>query len=103
MNMNVYIYLHLLVFKLLSAKREAYIKNFSSKMDSTYKMRKGKERTWRKCNWNDEDLVKAIDCYNVGYTISNCYNAFNIPRSSLKIHLSGRTKSKKSCSTNNSY
>ena len=47
------------------------------------------------CNWNDEDLVKAIDCYIEGYTISDCCKAFYIPKSSLRDHLSRRTKLRK--------
>ena len=41
--------------------------------------------------WSDEDLVKAIDCYDVGYKISDYVKAFNIPRSSLRDHLSRKT------------
>ena len=39
--------------------------------------------------------MAAIDFYNVGYKFNKCYNAFNIPKSSLRDHLSGRTKSGK--------
>ena len=46
-------------------------------------------------NWSEEDLVKAIDCYDIGYKISDCIKAFNISRSSLRDHLSGRTTSRK--------
>ena len=37
----------------------------------------------------------AIDCYNVGYKLGEWCKAFNIPNSSLRDHLSGRTKSRK--------
>ena len=47
-------------------------------------------------NWIDEDLVKTIDCYDLEYKISDCVKAFNIPRSSLRNHLSGKTTTRKS-------
>ena len=37
----------------------------------------------------------AIDCYNIGCKLGDCYKAFNIPKSSLMDHLSGRTNSRK--------
>ena len=37
----------------------------------------------------------TIDCYDVGYKLHECCKAFNIPKSSLRDHLSGRTKSEK--------
>ena len=36
-----------------------------------------------------------MECYNLGYKISECFEAFNIPRSSLRDHLSGRTTTRK--------
>ena len=36
-----------------------------------------------------------MECYNLGYKISECCEAFNIPRSSLRDHLSGRTTTRK--------
>ena len=39
--------------------------------------------------------MAATDCYDINYKISECSKAFNIPRSSLRDHLSGRTTSKK--------
>ena len=42
-------------------------------------------------NWTNEDLTKAIDYYDLGYKLSDCAKAFNIPKSSLRNHLSGKT------------
>ena len=53
----------------------------------------GKPKT--RGNWIDEDLIKAIDCYDLGYKINDCVKAFHIPRSSLRNHLSGKTKTRK--------
>ena len=39
--------------------------------------------------------MATINCYNVGYKLEECCKAFNIPKSSLRDHLSGRTKSRK--------
>ena len=49
----------------------------------------------RRARWSDEDLVAVIDCYDVGYKFSECCKKFNVPKSSLRHHLSGRTKSRK--------
>ena len=54
-----------------------------------------KNGSQRRARWSDEDLVAAIGCYDVGYKISECCQAFNIPRLSLRDHLSGRTTSRK--------
>ena len=61
----------------------------SSNLDKT----SGKAKTNGK--WNDEDLVKVIDCYNIGYKINTCVKAFNISRSFLRDCLSGRTTTRK--------
>ena len=57
-------------------------------------LRKGKRRNKRKYNWSYENLVKAIDCYDVGYTMSDCCKAFNIPKSFLRNHLSEKNQEK---------
>ena len=49
----------------------------------------------RRAKWSDQDLISAMECYNLGYKISECCEAFNIPRSSLRDHLSGRTTTRK--------
>ena len=49
----------------------------------------------RRAKWTNDDLVGAIACYDVGYKLRECCKAFNIPKSSLKDHLSGKTKSRK--------
>ena len=49
----------------------------------------------RRAKWTDDDLVGAIACYDVGYKLGECCKAFNIPKSSLRDHLSGKTKSRK--------
>ena len=42
-------------------------------------------------NWTNENLTKAIDCYDLGYKLSDCAKAFSIPKLSLRDHLSGKT------------
>ena len=49
----------------------------------------------KRAKWTDENLVHAIACYNAGYKLGECCKAFNIPKSSLRDHLSGRTTSRK--------
>ena len=55
----------------------------------------------RRAKWVDDDLVGAIACYDVGYKLVECCKAFNIPKSSLRDHLSGKTKSRKIGATTN--
>ena len=59
-----------------------------SKMESKYKTNKSNQKKLggrRRAKWSDEDLVAAIECCQ----------ASNIPRSSLRDHLSGRITTKK--------
>ena len=53
------------------------------------------DKTKNRGKWNDEDLVKSIDCYDVGYKISDHVKAFNIPRPSQRNHLNGKTITRK--------
>ena len=53
----------------------------------------GKMKT--KGNWTNEDLTKAIDFYDLGYKLSDCAKAFNIPKSSLKNQFNGKTTTRK--------
>ena len=54
-----------------------------------------KIRAKRRAKWSDQDLASAIACYDIGYKLSECSKAFNIPKSSLRDHLSGKTNSRK--------
>ena len=49
----------------------------------------------RRAKWTNDDLVGAIACFDVGYKLGECCKAFNIPKSSLRDHLRGKTKSRK--------
>ena len=49
----------------------------------------------KRAKWTDENLVHAIACYDAGYKLGECCKTFNIPISSLRDHLSGRTTSRK--------
>ena len=49
----------------------------------------------RRGKWTNDDLVGALACYDIGYELGKCCIAFNIPKSSLRDHLSGKTKSRK--------
>ena len=48
----------------------------------------------KRAKWTDQDLESAIACYDVEYKLGECCKAFNIPKSSLRDHLSGRTNSR---------
>ena len=49
----------------------------------------------KRAKWTDENLVHAIACYDARYKLGECCKTFNIPKSSLRDHLSGRTTSRK--------
>ena len=49
----------------------------------------------RRVKWTNDDLVAALVCYDVGYKLGECCTTFNIPKSSLRDHLSGKTKFRK--------
>ena len=67
---------------------------WASSTKSTETIRTKNMGKW-KAKWIDDDLVGAITCYDVGYKLGECCKAFNIPKSSLRDHLSGKTKSGK--------
>ena len=46
-------------------------------------------------NWTNDFLTKALDCYDLGFKFSDCAKTFNIPKSSLRDHLSGKTTTKR--------
>ena len=50
----------------------------------------------RKGQWSSEALKLAIDALDSGYNMSQVSRHFQIPRSSLRDHYEGRTKSRKS-------
>ena len=49
----------------------------------------------RRAKWTNDDLVGILACYDVGYKLGECCTTFNIPKSSLRDHLSGKTKFRK--------
>ena len=55
----------------------------------------------KRAKWFDKDLASAIDCYDIGYIFGECNKAFNIPKFSLRYHLSEKIKSRKTWSFNN--